>query len=220
MTREEYLRAEVSRAHRQFVGGSWAKKVEELRFELMTYDLDNYRSWPFVKNNLLSTSTPEVLHEQRQLVMPNGQRIRTLFEFGAGLLLHRFWVGDKYFVYDLPEMIALQRYIVGGSEPIFTSDLSAFLSLMRDNSAQFTAFVATWSLSECPISIRDLVLASAVEYCDMIFLAYQPVYDMIDNDGYFHAFAEDHQEFMWTRHDVEPPLDAGFYLIGRRNRWT
>ena len=80
--------------------------------------------------------------------------------------------------------------------------------------------MALWSLSECPVSIRDLVLAQAAECCDMIFLAYQPTYDFIDNDAYFHAFAENHQEFKWTRHDVEPPLDAGLYLIGRRNRWT
>ena len=217
MTREEYLRAEVSRPHRQFVGGSWSRKIEELYRDILTRDASKYLQWPFVQKNLLITDDPEVIDEQ--LMLCDGP-MTNLFEFGAGLLGHRFFATDKYFVYDLPEMIALQRYIADAVRPIFTSDLATFLSLMRDNSSKPSAFMACWSLSECPVSIRGLVLAQAAECCDMIFLAYQPTYDFIDNDAYFHAFAEDRQEFAWTRHDVEPPLDAGFYLIGRRNRWT
>ena len=213
MTREQYLRDYVKGAFRQFVGGSWARRYDELRELLLRRDPSSYRDWDIIKKNMLVTSVERVLARQYDLCAPMPTNI---FEFGPGLMNHNVWA-TRHYVYDAPEMIALQRYLVG-SLATYTTDIATFLSLMKDNSHCPTAFIATWSLSECPVSIRDIVLAEAVMDCDTILLAYQKTFDFIDNVAYFGDLVAKHYEFDWKVHSASP-LD-GHYLVGRRNRWT
>lgn len=217
MTRTEYLRLEAIRSSYQFVGGSWAARLSGLQQLLLTKDPSTHYEWDLVKKNFLVTISKEVLSSQIELC--GKVHHANIFEFGPGLMARRHWATEKYFVYDLPEMIALQRWISGG-QPIFSSDIATFLNLMRDNSGRPSSFFATWSLSECPVSIRTIVLDCAAENCDFIFLAYQPVFDFIDNLKYFRDFAARAKDFKWTETPVEKPLDPGFYLVGRRNRWA
>ena len=210
----EYLRKKALDIPAQFVGGAWSRRLREIRERISKGDFD-YLSWDIVKKTMIVTATEEVM--RRQFSLYGDQYFNNVYEFGAGLLTRRSWVRHmNYTVYDLPEMTLLQRYI---SQTVnITSDLSTFLSFLRDNSYGPTAFFATWSLSECPISIRDIVLETVTECCDTIFLAYQPVFDFIDNDAYFTDFVFKHKEFQWTWYEAKP-LD-GSYLGGRRNRWT
>lgn len=218
VTSKEYLRQEVQRVPRQFAGGSWAARLEELKDCLLRLDPSTYREWDVIKRTMLVTDSAEIMDTQAQLCAD--VKNTNVFEFGAGVLGRLHWASNKYFVYDLPSMVALQRYICARDpvSPIFSSNIATFLDLMRDNSGCATSFFAAWSLSECPTSIREIVLSCAAENCDFIFLAYQPVFDFIDNTKYFRGFAEEHKEFKWEETSASPV--EGFYLTGRRDRWS
>lgn len=134
-------------------------------------------------------------------------KLGLVVEFGGGYgsmcrLFHRLGFQGRYFIYDLPEFSALQRYFLknlglpvrDGTDDctengiyLFT-DLTLLQRALKERPAPgASAFVATWSLSESPAELRDRFLP-LVEAFDYFLIAFQDRFYEMDNAEYFARF--------------------------------
>ncbi len=159
--------------------------------------------------------------------------MEVIVEFGGGYgnmcaLLHRLGFKGRYFIYDLPEFTALQRYYLaslglplhtdGSTAPGITlssdlEELQAALSTVSDQARR--GFIATWSLSESPFELRERFLP-LVESFDALLLAFQGGFYGVDNSEYFDKFSVRTQDrIQWTKqHLSQSP--GNYYLFGKR----
>lgn len=160
----------------------------------------------------------------------------TILEFGGGYggmcrLAHNLGFGGRYIIYDLPQFSALQEYYLRslklpvGTEknPLETekgilclSDIGRMeQSLNRAAADRRTLFIATWSLSEAPIPVRDRV-EPFVSTCDAYLMAYQDQFQTIDNRDYFSSWEKRlGGGIEWWDRPIDH-LPGNNYLIGTR----
>lgn len=138
-------------------------------------------------------------------------------EFGGGYgslcrIAHRRGFRGKYLIFDLPEQSALQRYYLqlAGIRDVETVSVIETRSLPGRR-----LFVATWSLSEAPLELRDSV-ASAAQSFDAFLIAYQDRFFEIDNCAFF---AEWQTRFPNIRWKIVPiaHFPGNSYLFGVRS---
>jgi hypothetical protein len=132
--------------------------------------------------------------------------LEVIFEFGGGYgsmcrLAHRLGFRGRYVIFDLPHFSLLQRYyldslgltVKDSTNPCEKSGIFCInsvedlrrLCVGGDNSL----FIATWSLSESPLSIREQVLPE-VSLCKSHLVAYQDIFGEVDNVAYFENQSE------------------------------
>jgi hypothetical protein len=129
----------------------------------------------------------------------------TIFEFGGGYgsmcrLAWNLCFRGRYLILDLEPFCSLQAYylstlgipqfkeyppILGGGFHSSTSSVEID-SLFAGESGK-SLFIANWSLSESPTSVRDEV-APIVKCCDYFLISFQTTFDGIDNEIYFSEF--------------------------------
>jgi hypothetical protein len=63
-------------------------------------------------------------------------------------------------------------------------------------------FVATWSLSETPLSVRERIFPRFYQVCDQYLIAYQPAWEGVNNVNYFSAFPNFRPELNWLKEDM------------------
>ncbi len=159
-------------------------------------------------------------------------RLRLVVEFGGGYgsffrLLRNLGYRNRYVICDLPVMCALQRFYLrnvfptepGAQPPAnlqwWASDEYADL---RQEAAQHnpSLFVATWSLSETPPTVRSGI-AAVVGVFSYILCAYQRTFGSYDNVQYFTSLQQTLPHFNW-QHAECPVYRNNFYLIGQNTR--
>lgn len=141
---------------------------------------------------------------------------KSVFEFGAGYgsmcrLLYRLSLGEvQATLFDLPEFSALQQYYLGmiGIRARFETDPAALKPL----EGRERLFVATWSLSETPLALREQVLGSLGDF-EGYLIAYQETFNEVDNVEYFKAFAHDRPDVTWVTEPIRH-LPGQHYLFG------
>jgi len=155
-------------------------------------------------------------------------RARLIVEFGGGYgsffrLLRNMDYRERYIICDLPVMCALQRFYLrnmfptdpGGLPPENLTWLCGTFreALERETAGQRPSlFVATWSLSETPLHVRDQI-APALGGFSYILCAYQREFAGCDNVHYFRALEQQLPQFAW-QHAECPVYKNNFYLIG------
>ena len=166
-----------------------------------------------------------------------GRRIDSMdfiFEFGGGYgsmyrLIHNLGFRGKYIIFDLPPFSALQRYYLRSlGFPVCslsdfanmkdtitcTSDLESLKGLLSDGSSLGNSLmIATWSLSETPISIRD-PLTPFLAYFESYLIAYQHRFGEVDNVKYFEHWKASHTTVDWSSWSI-PHMPGNSYLIGK-----
>lgn len=158
--------------------------------------------------------------------------LELVLEFGGGYgsmcrLFHNLGFSGKYIIFDLPEFSALQRYYLGSlglnvlkpnkaiaidSGISCISDLSRLGELIRPTGRNL--FLATWSISETSIAFRNEFLKN-IPNIDNYLIAYQKVFNEVDNEAFFDSHAKSKQEFEWHKWEI-PHLKGNFYLVGSR----
>lgn len=136
------------------------------------------------------------------------EKLRSFFEFGGGygcfaMLLKNLRFEGRHVLYDLPHMTLLQQFYLRNvfrerleADPAFLGNL-AWLSgdptdepvagAVRAAAADRpSVFLATWSLSESPIELRNRFLPLISEF-DFVCIAYQESFDGVDNHAYFES---------------------------------
>jgi putative sugar O-methyltransferase len=118
----------------------------------------------------------------------------------------------EYTIFDLPEFSALQEYYLNSVNSEFTKNtvLTTNIDDLEGNN-ESTLIVATWSLSEMPLSLREVLFEKLkFNYC---IIAFQAEFDGIDNISYFSQF---NKRFKGLRFQLIPinHLTDNYYLIG------
>jgi len=160
-----------------------------------------------------------------------------IFEFGGGFgsfcrLLRNMGFDGIHIIYDLPHVANVQRLYLrlsGGYNEIPATDLAVrglhtvcitsgdddlrklFAFLVAANLR--VGFVATWSLSEAPIAVRDSIFPKFHRLCSHYLIAYTPTWYEIDNIAYFRTFPLSRPDLTWTSEEHSHPYQPSFYLF-------
>ena len=160
-----------------------------------------------------------------------------IVEFGGGYgsmcrVLHQLGFRGAYLIFDLPEMGVIQRFFLShvgltAAGPgravllergvVTTSDVDHFKRLMRSRPAGRAGFIATWSLSEAPVALREAILSELMDF-DAFLLAYGDYFADVDNRAFFEKWCAEFPEHVW--HHMPPPSHTpkeAWYLFGSRN---
>lgn len=166
----------------------------------------------------------------------NLAEINTIFEFGGGYgsisrLCYRLGFKGTYVIFDLPEFSALQKYFLSSSDlplnithtPSEKSENTVvLLSQIKQLEEQLKKtppdiFIATWSLSESPLSLRKII-TGLIKNIKYYLIAYQeqfPIINGIDNVTYFKEFQKNNSNIEWKTIPFKlHPKD--YFLIGKR----
>lgn len=174
-----------------------------------------------------------------------GEKVNDLsfvFEFGGGYgsmarLFANLEFTGRYSVYDFPYFSALQRFflrsiglpahdgVACAGRPQVTdsidiccmSDLESLqLALASEKQDKGRLFLATWSISEAPLSVRREIM-SLVRDFDFFLIAFQHQFEEIDNRAFFHEWTESMgRGYEWQWLPMEH-LPGNSYLFGKRS---
>ena len=88
-----------------------------------------------------------------------------------------------------------------------------FISLFL-NSGVKSLFIASWSLSEAPIKIRENI-ESIISYFKYILIVYQHRHSGFDNLNYFDNLVSKFDQYVWMDRKIKH-LKGNSYLFGYR----
>lgn len=154
-----------------------------------------------------------------------------VLEFGGGYgsmcrLFHNLGFKGKYIIFDLPVFSALQEYFLksiglnakyganeytNGVNCIFKTEVLREI-LSNKESKKKSIFIATWSISETPIYLRNAIL-SMLDNFDLFLIAYQKQFGEIDNSNYFSAWKDSLINYKWYSYEIRH-LPNNYYLFG------
>jgi hypothetical protein len=185
-------------------------------------------------------SSGNLIHHAYHLAVFEDSAARTIpelsciVEFGGGYggmcrLAHQLGFRGTYVVCDLPCFTALQKYylrtlglpvaaLTGAPAPnqiLCISSLDDLRAVCAGLPNQRDAMLlGTWSLSESPPEIRELVLDATRDFGHFL-LAYQNRFAGVDNVAYFTDWADRRRDVAWDRRAIQH-LPGSHYLMGRR----
>ena len=187
------------------------------------------------------TSSGNLIHHAyhvAQFEETTGAQVRDMdyvFEFGGGYgsmcrLFFNLGFHGKYIIFDLPLFSALQRYFLktiglpvhsvdtfrkSKAGVVCLSDTQQLKALLTNHiTASNSIFVATWSISESPIAIRDSVLPLISEFTSFL-IAYQDRFGEVNNVDFFDSWKNTHGAVTWHGWRIEH-IPGNNYLFGRR----
>jgi hypothetical protein len=155
------------------------------------------------------------------------------FEFGGGYgsmcrLFHNLGFKGRYLIFDLPSFSALQIYYLKSiGLPVQTVDefdkspsgitcISASEQLEATLKGRIQTrnkmCIATWSISESPIRIRDLVLPLTSDFQSFL-IAYQDNFGEVDNLEFFNNWKKTLRHVDWHGSQIAH-LPGNSYLFG------
>jgi hypothetical protein len=156
-----------------------------------------------------------------------------VFEFGGGYgsmcrLFFNLGFRGRYIIFDLPPFSALQAYFLKtlgltvksaleakntNTGIICLSDIQDLISLLRDRTQpRKDMFVATWSISECPIITRESILPLVSDF-QTFMIAYQDTFGEVDNREFFYNWMQTIADVRWNAWQIEH-LPGNNYLVG------
>ncbi len=163
------------------------------------------------------------------------REFKTIFEFGGGYgsfcrLFYRLGFSGKYFIYDLPEFSFLQEYFLNSINipaALASGSVNSSVSLLdsvevlRSNANLVESpdlFLATWSLSESPIELREKIF-EVVKSPGAFLIAFQ---GMLSNPGsevnnleYFKKFMAQRPGYDWQLTNIQQ-LPHSYFMLGRK----
>jgi hypothetical protein len=163
-----------------------------------------------------------------------------IVEFGGGYgglcrLVHKLGFKGKYIIFDLPQQNLLQRFFlksakmpvreVGADDPKTNgisiqndlSHLASYLAEAVSSSKGPSVFIANWSLSECPIALRDEVSRLVIEHCDEFLITFQELFEDINNKEYFVNWANSKgKAFNSVVEQMPLRKPADYYFLGKK----
>ena len=184
---------------------------------------------PFLPNPRTNANTVMHAAHLRRFRRETGRDLlecACIAEFGGGFgsmcrLTARLGLRGRYVIFDLPPILALQRYFLGlhgieaGYEAdgrvVLTSDLDAVAAAIVPG----TALMSTWALSEMPLALRARIeTLLRDDRAAAVLLAYQHAFEGIDNIVYFQDLMRRNDD-LWAWRKIA--IDSGSdYVFGVR----
>jgi hypothetical protein len=213
----------------------WKKAIEESPVGSPTY----YDDFPSSSGNLIHQAY-HLAHCEKTTGV-DMSRASIVFEFGGGYgsmcrLVHRLGFKGRYVIFDLPPFSALQifflkmnsisaipssAYAGKASEGVIcVSELKHLETILADHaSTRDAAFIATWSLSEAPVTLRQSILPLIRQF-NSFLVAYQGYFGNVDNKSFFDEWADTAKHVEWHGWKIEHLPNQlyrdNYYLMGRK----
>ncbi|PIY93603.1 MAG: hypothetical protein COY69_00880 [Candidatus Magasanikbacteria bacterium CG_4_10_14_0_8_um_filter_32_14] len=199
--------------------------------------LENIIGNPALSDQIIGSSST-LLHHACHLskLLKNTElsinELETVVEFGGGYgsmcrLFRSIGFKGNYVLYDLPVFLSLQKYYLSNlnfnminGEDFESADTGKNILVSNTQDLKKillklpSLFIATWSLSESPVSVREQIL-EAVGKPSYFLFGYQALFDNIDNKKYFNNIKYINSDFDWF--DEYVPYWDAYYLIGKNN---
>lgn len=141
-----------------------------------------------------------------------------VIELGGGygsmcrLFMNMNYLG-KYIIFDLPEFLALQRFYLNSINSNYTKNTVFTGDTNKIDKGYTTLLIATWSLSEMPLHLREELLECLdFNYC---IIGFQAEFDGINNVEYFNQFRKKYHNINFELTPIKH-LKGNFYLIGTK----
>jgi hypothetical protein len=161
-------------------------------------------------------------------------KFSAILEFGGGYgsmcrLFHNLGFDGSYIIFDLPAFSALQEYyltsigICVGGDCLDRGSVNCLhdieqleraTGVLRTIGNRPSLFIATWSLSETPIALRDQIVPLISEF-DALLIAYQAEFGEIDSLKYFDGIRERFPQVQWQNWEIVH-MPGNYYLMGAR----
>jgi len=159
-----------------------------------------------------------------------------VFEFGGGYgnmcrLIHRLGFEGRYLLFHLPAFSALQKFFLKSTDisvysiesfkmaqngVLCISDLEELKEILSNHvSPGNSVFIATWSISEAPIRLRDTIL-TLVSAFRAFLIAYQASFGEVDNIEFFEQWQKQHHDVDWQDWRIDQVPGGSRYLVGKR----
>lgn len=197
-------------------GPRWESTWQRLLVEDKIGSPPQFEGYPESSGNLIH----HAYHLER-FVAETGQlpwKYSSVFELGGGYgsmarIFLRLGFSGNYTILDFPEFCELQRYYLT-TAGFDTSKVRWITSPTEVTPAKrkSSIFLATWSLSECPLALRETVL-NAVGTPASYLIGYQLNFGEVDNVGYFDSFAKARSDVSWVDSQIDH-LPGNHYLFG------
>ncbi|MEM9280775.1 MAG: hypothetical protein AAGA96_03025 [Verrucomicrobiota bacterium] len=163
-----------------------------------------------------------LLRENLDLYIP-GSTLSCICEFGGGYgnfcrLAYTMGYEGDYCITDLPVMRAMQKQYLQHTIPADTLSQSVTFSDEicgpGSTTTEETLFMATFSLSETSMEVREKVEEQLIHY-QYLFFAYNQSFGGIDNEEYFRELVSRHSERFEFK-TKEDPHRRAWFLFGKR----
>ncbi len=210
----------------------WKAAIEESPVGRPTY-YDGY-----------SASSGNLIHQAYHLAMfekTTGMHIQDaglILEFGGGYgsmcrTVFNLKFKGQYIIFDLPQFAALQRFYLNlngistsnstdsfDKGVIIISDLKQLDGILSDHvGIDNKMFIANWSLSEAPVSMRHAILPLVASF-KAFLIAFQGLFNKVDNLEFFTNWSRELKNVEWhswkIKHLPNNFYRDNYYLMGRR----
>lgn len=189
--------------------------------------------YPASSKNLIHHAYHIALFEEKTNTQVSD--IDFVFEFGGGYgsmarLFQNLNYQGKYIIFDFPIFSALQlfflrtlgfkvlskeNFLCENSGILLISNIDDLCEILKSiDKSKNNLFLATWSLSETPMDLRDKI-KHCLEAFNLHLIAYQHTFREIDNVKYFDSYKDNFSNLKWENHEI-PHLKGNSYLIGKR----
>ena len=164
--------------------------------------------WGWTSGNLIHQYYH--LKQWLDLTRQDIREMGSIVEVGAGygamaLICHRLGFKGRYFIFDLPELVRLQRYYlwetIGDLDTIYWSFPLELCDL----------FIASHSLNEMPVVERERLLSQVAAKEYLFASSYE--FDGVNNQDYFEQMAGSIQGIDWKFYPHRHQENA-FYMVG------
>lgn len=148
------------------------------------------------------------------------QELDFVLEFGGGYgsmcrLFHNLGFRGNYVILDLPAFSALQIYYLKSlGLPVGTSIACVSDAQQLRIDAKNKLFIATWSISEVPLGLRNAFLPLVAGF-ESFLIAYQDRYGEVDNLEFFERWQATVANAAWQRWRIEHIPGNHHYLVGK-----
>lgn len=192
--------------------------------------------------SLEPTSSDNLIHhayhiaslEEKTKVKINN--IDFIFEFGGGYgsmcrLCYNLNFRGQYIIFDFPQFSALQKFYLQslnlpvqsntqvakiGTQIICLSDFKQLeKNIINHQPKSCKMFIATWSISEAPMKVRELLLPLLNDF-DYFLIGFQNRFGNVNNINYFTNWKNTFNNVTWHEWDIVH-LQGNKYLIGIKN---
>ena len=229
VTNSGYLKKEFNFLQKNKKWASvWRKVIEETSFGYPS----RYIEYPRSSGNLIHHAYHLAKFEEKTGI--DISKLKYVFEFGGGYgsmcrVFQNSGFTGKYIIFDLPEFVALQRFYLRSigitvetidtyrsteNAALCIFSLGELRSVISDLKKNLSIFIATWSVSEASVEIRDAIL-SLVEGFDAFLLAYQDKFKEVDNAEFFSSWKSRNDGVNWYNWQIEH-IPGSYYLMGRK----
>jgi hypothetical protein len=211
----------------------WNKRWRKAIVESSIGNPPPYLFYPITSANLIHHAYHLAQFEEKTGVCLKS--IDFIFEFGGGYgsmcrLFYNLGFRGKYVIYDLPPFSALQTYFLRSiGVPVislteFFSANSGVVCLTKTNQLKLAIsrskqlknlFIATWSMSEVPLVLREVILSLVASFQAYLF-AYQEKFGDVDNLLFFENWKNHNQNVVWDDVKIKHMPGDNFYLFGKR----